>query len=81
MVFRFGSQNPIEVQDGLGGGTWHHCEACVEGKQSHEELVAIGCIDLKLDPFARGLSGSAKIAKGLLGMCNRPLNKIGDCPN
>ena len=31
---------------------WHHCEAYVEAKQSHEEPVAVRCTDLKIDHFA-----------------------------
>jgi hypothetical protein len=37
---------------GMGGGTWCYREACVEMKQSREELMVIGCTDLKLDDFA-----------------------------
>jgi hypothetical protein len=66
---------------GTRGVTWHHCEACVEAKQSCEEIVAIRCIDLELDHFVPGLSGSAKISKDVLNMCNNSINKIGGCPN
>jgi hypothetical protein len=31
---------------------WCHHEACVEAKQSLEELIVFGCLDLKLDHFA-----------------------------
>ena len=40
---------------GLWGGTWPHREACIDAKQSHEELVVVGCLDLKLDDFAPGI--------------------------
>jgi len=33
----------------IEGGTWHHREACVEAKLSHEGHLAIGCLYLKLD--------------------------------
>jgi hypothetical protein len=47
-----------------------------------KELVAIGWIDLELDHFApRLLSGSAKISKSVLRMCNSSINKIEVVPN
>jgi hypothetical protein len=55
MIFRFGPQTPVGVPAGKGGGTWCHREAYIEAKQSHEELMAIGCLDHKLDHFALGL--------------------------
>ena len=60
---------------GTGGCTWRHREACVETKHSHEEPVAIRCLDLKLDHFAPRLSGLVKISKALLGVCNSSINK------
>ena len=60
----------------MGGVTWCYSEACVEAKQSREEPVAIGWTDLELDYFAPRLSGSSKIPKGVLGMCNRFIKKI-----
>ena len=60
----------------MGGGTWRHHESCVKAKQSHEELVAIGLTDLKLDHFVPGLRGSTKISKGVLGMRNSSINRI-----
>jgi hypothetical protein len=65
---------------GMRGVTWHHHEACVEAKQSREEIVAIRCTGLELDHFAPGLSGSAKISKDVLNMCNSFINKIGVVP-
>jgi hypothetical protein len=66
-VWRFGPQNPVRVRYGLGGGMWCHHEACIEVKQSREELVAVRCINLKLDHFAPWLSSSAKISRGFVG--------------
>jgi len=48
----FGPQNTVGVQTGMGGDTWHHREAYVEAKQSHEERVAVKCIDQELNHFA-----------------------------
>ena len=42
----------LKTRDGVWDDTWRHHEACVEAKQSREELVAIRCLDLKLDHFA-----------------------------
>jgi hypothetical protein len=77
VVWCFGSQNywpnnflvwasPVGVLVRMGEGMWCHREACIEVKQSCQEPVAIGCLDLKLDHFALGLSGSAKISKGIV---------------
>lgn len=80
MGLGFGPQNSVGVWNGLGGDTWRHHEACVEVKQRREELVVVRCTYLKLDDFAPRLSGSAKISNGLLGMCSKPINKIGGTP-
>jgi hypothetical protein len=45
-VFGFGPQKPDTVPAGIGGGTWHHHETCVEAKLSHEGCMAIGSTDL-----------------------------------
>jgi len=76
MVFRFGAQNPVGVLARMGGDTWHYREACVVVKQSRAELMAIEWLDLRLDLFAPGLSGSAKKSKGMLEMCNSSINKM-----
>jgi hypothetical protein len=57
-ILGFGPQNLVRVSKGMGGSMWHHREACIEVKQSREEPVAIGCLDLKLDNFAPRLGGS-----------------------
>lgn len=77
---RFGPQSPAGVPVGMGGRMWPHHKACVEMKQSREE-TAIIWLDLKLDHFAYGLSGSAKISKDILEMCNSSTNKIVTAPN
>jgi hypothetical protein len=58
----------IGDRDGLGGSMWRHREACVKVKQSHEELMAVRCIDLELDHFAPGLSGSTNMSMDMLGL-------------
>ena len=61
LVFWFGPQNPIGVPVGIGGGTWHHRETCVEVKQiKFVKSLAIGCFDLKLDHFAHGVKWLSK---------------------
>jgi hypothetical protein len=50
MVSGFGSQNSGVVLAGIGGGMWHHHEACVEVKLSHERRVAVGSTDLRVGP-------------------------------
>ena len=79
-VFGFEPQNLVRVLVGTGGDTWRHHEACVEAKQSREELMFVRCTHLKVDYFAPGLSDSTKISKGLLGRCSRPINKIEPAP-
>jgi hypothetical protein len=51
---------------GMGGGTWHHHEACAETKQSHEEPVAIRCLDLKLDHYAPRVKWFSKISMAIV---------------
>jgi hypothetical protein len=48
-VFGFGLQNLGVVLAGIGGGIWHHREAFVEAKLSHERHVAIGSTEIELD--------------------------------
>jgi hypothetical protein len=57
-VFGFGPQNSGAVSAGIGGGTWHHYETCVEAKLSHEGRVAVGSTEIELDHNALGLGGS-----------------------
>jgi hypothetical protein len=38
-----------------GRSTWHHREACIEVKQSHEEHVTFKCTYHKLDHFTPSL--------------------------
>jgi hypothetical protein len=49
--FRVWSQNLVVAWDGLRGNMWHHNEACIDAKQSHEELVVLRCTNLKLAHF------------------------------
>ena len=58
----------LGVPAGTRGGTWHHREACVEVNQSHEEHMAIRCLDLKLDHFASRVKWFGKISKDMLGI-------------
>ena len=57
----------LKTRDGVWDDTWRHHEACVEAKQSHEELVAIRCLDLKLDHYALRVKWFNKISKGIVG--------------
>jgi hypothetical protein len=50
--FGFGPQNLVRFPGGTSGSMWRLREACVEAKQSREELVAVRRSDLKLDHFA-----------------------------
>jgi hypothetical protein len=43
-VFGFEPQNPGAVPVGIEGGMWHHREACIEAKLSHEGCMAVGSI-------------------------------------
>ena len=69
-------QNPVGVRDGFGGSMWHHHEACIKAKQSHEGLVVVICTDQKMDRFAPRVDHFApevkwfsKISKGKYGDC------------
>lgn len=79
--FRVWASKPGWSFAGTRDDTWCHREPYVEAEQSCEEPVVIGCLHLKLDYFAPGLSGSAKISKSVLGMCNSSINKVEAAPN
>jgi uncharacterized paraquat-inducible protein A len=40
------------VPKGTEGGTWRHCEGCVEAKQLREKCVAVRCIFQELVHFS-----------------------------
>jgi hypothetical protein len=77
---RFRPQNPIGVAVVTRGGTWGLCDVCIKAERSREEPVAIGCLNLKLDHYAPRVSGSAKIFKDVLELCNSSINKIEIAP-
>jgi hypothetical protein len=53
MFSMFGPHNPIDVLAGTGGSTWSCHKTCVGVKQNHEELMVVGCLDIKLDHFEK----------------------------
>jgi hypothetical protein len=65
-VFRLEAQNLSAVLTGIGGNMWHHREACVEAKLSHEGRVAIGCFCLKLDHYVPWVKWFSKISKRIV---------------
>ena len=55
---------------------WRHREACVEAKQSRKEPMAPDGPILSWTIMPLWLSGSAKISKGVMEMCNNSIDKI-----
>ena len=49
-VSGFGPQNPGGSSEEEWGGTWHHREACLKAKLSHEGRVAVGLAELRVGP-------------------------------